>query len=640
MPDPTTQSNYLQITSEHIALNWRLDFDFHIISGYVIHHLLVKEEHVEEVIFDTSDLTISDIEVAGQCAQFSIAAVREVMGAALHVKLPTGLKVGERIIVKISYKTSKSSGALQWLSKEHTHGKDFPYLYSQCQPIYARALVPIQDTTAAKFKYSATVVSKFPVLLSALRISPPVDGPAHDGKIVGEDFVTYTYDQPIPIPPYLIAIASGNVCYRTFPQYQDKQWKTGVWAEPGQLESAYWEFSEDTPRFLATAEALLTPYEYGVYDLLVLPPASLYGGMEHPCLTFLTPTVVTGDRTLVDVVIHEITHSWFGNGITHSEASHFWLNEGWTTYFERVVQEVLYSRAHRDFHYIIGAKPLHDSLMHYKDRTKYQRLVIDFDYGEDPDDAYSSVPYEKGANLLLYLERVLGGLDIFLPYMKDYAKTFLGKSITTHDWKSHLFDYYGRNGGEEKVKVLDGIDWNAWLYGEGLKLPVQMDYDLSMAKESYNLAKKWNGARSTDDVTALNFTEKDITGFDAYQIIVFLEHLQTFPQLPLQHVKRLGSLYRVAKTSNAELRFRFYEIALKDPASPSAKAFVTEVAKWIIGDDGTCIIKGRMKFCRPMFRAVTRVNQGIAVDAFKIAQERFHPIVRKMIEKDIGLTKQ
>ncbi|KAF9455476.1 peptidase family M1-domain-containing protein [Collybia nuda] len=261
---------------------------------------------------------------------FAIAAVREVMGAALHVKLPTGLEVRERTIVKISYETSKSSGALQWLSKAHTHGKDFPYLYSQCQPIYARALVPIQDMTTAKFKYSATVVSKFPVLLSALCVSPPVDGPAHDGKIVGEDFITYTYNQPIPIPPYLIAIASGNVCYRAFPQYRDQQWKTGVWAEPGQLESAYWEFSEDTPRFLATAEALLTLYEYGVYNLLVLPPASLYGGMEHPCLTFLTPSmflciaypsiktfnhislaVVTGDCTLVDVVIHEITHSWF-----------------------------------------------------------------------------------------------------------------------------------------------------------------------------------------------------------------------------------------------------------------------------------------------------------------------------------------
>lgn len=636
MPDPTSQSNYLQVASEHIQLDWNVDYEARVISGFATHTMIVKEDGIEEIIFDTFGLEVDATEVDGKSAEHQLYPKHEVMGSALHVVPPSTMKSGSTIIVKVVYKTTADSIALQWLEKEQTQGKTFPYLFSQCQPIYARSLVPCQDTPSVKIKYSANVTSVLPVLLSAVRQSPPSDGPPHDGKEIGKDAITYVYDQPVPIPSYLIAIAGGNVRYRAFPKIEGKTWTCGVWAEPEMIDACYWEFNEDTGRFLAKAEEVVIPYRFGVYDLLVLPPSFPFGGMENACCTFLTPTLLAGDRSLVDVVVHELTHSWFGNGVTHAEATHFWLNEGWTTYIERLLQQFLHTPAHRGFSYVIGSKALYDALKEYADRPKYQRLVIDFDYGEDPDDAYSSVAYEKGANFILHLEQVVGGLDVFLPYIKDYVKTFIGKSITTWQWKTHLYEYFAKVG-DDKVKALDKVDWNAWLHGEGLELPVKMEYDLTLAEASYALAKRWEDSRSTA-ISELDFGAGDLKHFDSNQIIVFLERLQSYKPLPSDHVKLLGKLYQLSATPNAEIRLRFYEVAMSDPTSAAAKVFAQEAAKWVVGEDGTGIVKGRMKFCRPVFKAVFSVDQKLSVGAFSKNKDFFHPIARKLLEKDLGLS--
>ncbi|KAG6829894.1 hypothetical protein H0H92_003027 [Tricholoma furcatifolium] len=676
MTDPTTQANYLQIATEHVFLDWILDFDAQIISGSATHHLLVKEDDVKEVVFDTSELDILDTSIGSTSVpvsqgakvsvlaalidqlQFDIKEKHKVMGSALHITLPSDLKAGHYIDVTVKYKTTKACTALQWLDKAQTQGKRFPFLFSQCQPIYARAVAPLQDSPSVKITYSARVTSVFPVLLSAVRQSPAPNGPVHDGKEVGKDQVTYTYNQPVPIPSYLLAIASGNVHYRAFPKFEDKEWTSGIWAEPELIDSAYWEFSEHTAKFLAAEENLVTPYKFGVYDLLVLPPSFPYGGMENACLSFLTPTLLTGDRALVDVVVHELTHSWFGNGVTHANASHFWLNEGWTTYIERLLQGILYSPAHRDFSYIIGAKALKNSLSEFEKEPKYQRLVIEFERGEDPDSAYSRVPYDKGANFLLHLERKLGGLEVFLPYVKDYVSTFIGKSITTQHWKEHLYGYWAKHGGPEKTKVLDSIDWNAWLYGQGTRLPVEMDYDTSLAKEVYALAERWDAARSTTDISPLDFKESDLKGFDSnqiselklrslilykyshrYSIVAFLERLQSYPALPLAILRHLGVLYNFVSTPNAEIRFRFYELVLTDAQSEAAKSFVNDALNWIVGlDSESGLIVGRMKFCRPTFRSAFKVDQDLTVKLWQSRKDAFHPIAKKLIEKDLKLS--
>ncbi|KAF7978977.1 hypothetical protein HWV62_44229 [Athelia sp. TMB] len=625
MSDPTTQSNYLQITSQSLHLEWNVDFEKTEITGSVSHDLLVNEDDVTEIM---------RVHVKGTSTSYELKSSHPVMGRALHISLPAGLKKGSKTKVNITYKTTANSTALQWIAKEQTQGKALPYLFSQCQPIYARTLAPLQDTPSVKTTYSANVTCVLPVLMSAIRQQPPSEGPAHDGKVIGKDHVTYSYSQPVPIPSYLIAIACGNVRYRAFPKIEGKSWTSGVWAEPEMIDAAYWEFSEDTGKFLAAEEEFVTPYRFGVYDLLVLPPSFPYGGMENACLSFLTPTLLAGDRSLTCVVVHEATHSWFGNGVTHANASHFWLNEGWTTYMERTLQQILNTPAHRDFAFLIGAKTLQDSLVRAKDTPKYQRLVVDFENGEDPGGAFSRVPYEKGSNFLLHIERVLGGLDVFLPYVREYVTIYTGKSITTDEWKAHLYRYFEKSGGSEKIKALDSIDWNAWLHGEGLELPVKMEYDTTLAEQAYVLANKWHGSRDLTP-SELDFKQTDLESFSTNQIIAFLDRLSTLPSLPHTHIAHLDSLYRLSSTSNGELRLRFYELALHGP-SPGPEAYALGAIKWVCGDDGTGIVKGRMKFCRPLFKAVSKVDPILAREMFDKFGDSFHPIAKKFIKNDIG----
>ncbi|KAG9310384.1 peptidase family M1-domain-containing protein [Chiua virens] len=628
MSDPTTQSNYHAIATTDVDLEWRVDFDTQTILGSVIHRLKVlAEDGVDKVVFDTFDLEVTRVEVrigeeaSWEGVQFSIGQTHPVMGSALSV--PLGRVVDAKsandekgnVRVRVTYKTRESK-ALQWLDPQQTQGKVHPYLFSQCQPIYARALVPIQDTPSVKIRYTARVTSVLPVLMSAIRTAPPLDAfPSRDD--LGKTLVTYAYNQPIPIPSYLLAIASGDVVYRAFRVPEGKTWTSGVWAEPGLVEAAWYEFNEDAPKFLAAEEAITIDYKFGVYDLLVLPPAFPYGGMENACLTFVTPTLLTGDRSLVDVVVHEITHSWFGNGVTQAHASHFWLNEGWTTYIERVLQERLHTPAHRGFSFLIGRKGLDDALVLYADRPKYQRLQIDFERGEDPDDAYSDVPYEKGANFLLHLERVLGGLDVFLPYVRHYVQRFMGKSITTEQWKDDLLAYFSAN--DDASKALKAVQWDEWLFGEGLTLPAPVEYDTTLASAAYALAVRWDTARVTP-VSELNFGPGDVANMDTNQIIVFLERLQasSIDPLPDTHVDHLGSVYALSHTPNAELRLRFYQVALRDPGSGAARAYVADAA-------------------RPVLRAAASVDRGLAVRLYEAHKEAFHPIARSLIEKDLGI---
>ncbi|KAG8999866.1 hypothetical protein FRB94_005859 [Tulasnella sp. JGI-2019a] len=636
--DPTTQSNYWEITTKHAHFDWDIDWKKRILSGSVTHTLITQKERPAEVIFDTQFLDIKSALVNGIPAQYELREPHPVMGSALVIKLDPigGVSTGVEVVVKIEYNTTAQCTAIGWLEKEQTTGKKFEFVFTQCQPIYARSLAPLQDSPSVKLTYSASVRSILPALCSALRVSPPPEI-VHNGKKVGEDVVEYKYNQPIAIPSYLIALASGNLVFKPFPKTQHESWTTGVWAEPETIDAAYWEFYKDTATYVASAEKFVTPYEFGVYELLVLPPAFPYGGMENACLTFLTPTLLAGDRSLVDVVAHEASHSWFGNNVTTADSSHFWLNEGFTTYLERILQGALHGAKERDFSYIIGKKSLDDALKRYADTPKYQRLVIPYTYGEDPDDAYSTIPYEKGSNFLLYLERLLGGLQVFLPYLKDYVQTFRGKSIRTDDWKEHLFKYFEANGGKEKLDILNTVDFEAWLHGEGLELPATIKYDTSLAQQAYDLAEKWDKSRDTDDPSKLDFSENDLKPLNSNQTIVFLETLQGLKSpLPASHIRYMSKTYTIFDTTgNAEIRSPWYVLAL---ASGAASDFVKDASEWVVGKGEHGTVKGRMKFCRPIFRAIYDVDASLAKDTFQSNRQLFHPIAAKLIAKDLGLS--
>lgn len=503
--------------------------------------------------------------------------------------------------------------------RSQTKSGKHPYLYSQAQAIHARAMLPCQDTPSVKSTFSARVRSTLPILMSGIRVSPPPSDP-----LVLDREVEYVYDQAVAIPSYLIAIVGGELAYAPFRSEASGRWRTGVWTEPAALALAVQDYEEDMPRFVETAEKLIAPYRWGVYDCVFLPDSFPFGGMENADLTFASSTCVTGDKSNNDVIAHEIAHSWFGNGIGCASWVHFWLNEGWTTYAERLIIRERHGEAARQLSFQLGRKGVTEDLAEMDPR--FRRMLPDFKPDEDPDLAFSRVPYDKGSNLLYYLEGLVGGLDVFVPYMQDYVKTFDGYSITTDQWQRHLFHYFEHNSGPNKKEVLrklGSVDWDEWFYGAGLDIAVDLKYADTLIKPVTDLAAQWDAHRAGDYAA---FSRADVEPFLPVQMYAFLDALETLPALPPAAVKALDEVYGPLSThGNAEIGLRFFSVALK-----SGGEYKHEAAKWVLD-------KGRMKFCRAVFRLLFAVDKELARATFEGNRTFYHPIARRMIARDLGL---
>jgi len=313
------------------------------------------------------------------------------------------------------------------------------------------------------------------------------------------------------------------------------------------------------------------------------------------------------------------------------------LNEGWTVYIERLLQQIIHDVGHRGLSYVLGYKDLIDALKGFESTPRYQRLVIPFKVGEDPDGAYSIVPYDKGANLLLLLERTLGGDGddanlVLRPYIRNYVDTFIGQSITTDQWKTHLYDYF-----KDQKDKLDTIDWDKWLYGEGTTLPVTLEYNLTLVNAAYDLAKRWDASRDIQDPTQAGFQASDLDSLGSNQRVIFLQRLESYYNpLPSTHLFYLNSLYGFGVTGNAEIRTAFYLLVLREPKSEIAIQSVQSVLDWVDGTE-TGHIQGRMKFCRPLFKAANEVDRNKTIASYCGARTLFHPIARNLIEQDLKL---
>ncbi|CAH7686222.1 hypothetical protein BY996DRAFT_4597907 [Phakopsora pachyrhizi] len=641
--DPASQSNHLSIKTIHSHLDWTIDWDQRTINGSVYHafqqrqqdHLSseVKDNVFHGIVLDTSYLKIFRVSKLlyddrdRLQLEFEVCEKHPVLGSALKINLNdeehnvSNCKGDRVLIVRIDYSTTSDCTALGWLNPSQTASGNHPFLYSQCQAIHARSLLPTQDTPSIKFTYTATVKSYLPVLLSARRISNQNANDRQDEFVDREINLKekretiYLFEQPIKITSYLIAIASGELVYKRMSK------RTGVWSDPLNIDSSFEEFQSSTEKFIEIAESLVgIEYDWGTYDVLVLPPSFPYGGMENSNLTFLTPSLLTGDKSLVDVVAHEISHSWFGNNVGCANWGSFWLNEGWTTYLERLILYKLHGKAERYFSYIIGRKALADDLKSFEDQPRFQQLEIEYEFGEDPDQAFSNVPYDKGSNFLLYLEEVVGGLDIFLKYLNNYVKTFKGKSLDTKIWKDHLFQFFGNQ--IEVIERLNKVDWEAWLHGRGLELPVQPKYDTSLADAAYELAERWKMSNDDDDdVNDLNkkFDKRDTKNFTSNQIVVFLETLESKTNLKLMLLEFMDSIYRFDNSNNQEIRLRWYLNSIK----VKNQKYCGRAADWIKD-------KGRMKFVRPIYKALFKVDPELAVNTFKQNYDFYHPICRNL----------
>ncbi len=517
--------------------------------------------------------------------KFELKPADPILGSALVVSLPEAAR-----FVRVIYKTSPRASALQWLDPSLTAGKTRPFLFSQSEAIHARSWIPLQDSPGVRVTYSATirVPDGLVAVMSADRLPP-------------EEKSVFRFAMKEAIPSYLIAIAVGDLAFKeTGP-------RTGVFAEPSVVEKAAWEFA-DAEKMIAATEKRFGPYRWGRYDILVLPASFPYGGMENPKLTFATPTVIAGDRSLVSLVAHELAHSWSGNLVTNATWRDFWLNEGFTTYLERRIVEDLYGKGQSTIEAVLGLEELKDALKALKPAD--QVLHIDL-AGRDPDEGMNQIPYEKGALFLATLEKTFGR-EAFDRFLKSYFERHAFTSITTADLISDL----GAELFAKKPEAAARIDLVAWLESPGLTAPYTPPNSTRLAAVDAS-AKAYLGGLPAASLDT-----------DKWSTQEWLRFLRDLPEkLTKAQMDDLDSAFGLTRRGNAEVAEQWLLMAIRngyEPADARLEEFLTTI--------------GRRKFVVPLFKELAKTDAGKARARAIYARARpnYHPITVDSVDKVVG----
>lgn len=468
--DTSTFSNYLEIKQTNLNLNLKIDFNSETLIGNVGIDFECYKDNLDMIMLDVWDLDVKRVDnrLSGDSLEFFIHYdAQSEIGDFLAIKLKRKLSKGEKLYLNIYYSTKKTSKSVQWLTPEMTFGGDFPYMFTQNEPIYARTMVPCQDTPSVKIpvKAALTLRKDLVALFGGLVDKPPV--------LNNDDTKTYFYKQPIPIPTYLIAIAAGNIDSRKISD------QVIVFSEPKIIESVFKEFQRDTQKFIDTAVGYLFEYEWNVFNILVLPKAFPFGGMENPNLTFATPTLIAGDFSLVNVIAHELAHSWTGNLVTNSNWNNFWLNEGFTVFIERKINQIINGESGietRKLNSQIGYNDLlKDIKMNFPPQSQSTSLYPNVSK-HNPDDSFSNVPYEKGYNILYYVESIIGE-DNFKLLLRDYLKKYSKKSVQFSDFHECFEEFIQKQFTPEKIKeIRDKVTWDKFINEVGTPDLIKNDF--------------------------------------------------------------------------------------------------------------------------------------------------------------------
>jgi len=602
--DTSSLSNPQSILVTHLSWTARVDFKNSLLSAKATYDLNRFDPSETTLCLDTSHLTIDDVYLYDDDGVATNTTSYELENPSPHLGQRLKIQVGRTAKkVTIAYRTTEKSSASQWLPPSQTAGKKHPYLFTQCQAIHARSLVPCQDQPGVKMTYSAevTVPSWATCIMSALHVKDTVN----------DSEKTCTWDQPVPISSYLLAMAVGDLKAISISD------RVRIWSEPSVVEAAAYEFAE-TEQFLNAAEAITgRPYAWGRYDLLCLPPSFPYGGMENPCLTFVTPTLLAGDRSLADVVAHEIAHSWTGNLVTNATWEHFWLNEGWTMWLQRkIMTRITNDDNSIDFDAIGGWGDLEDSVKSMPD--DFSRLVPILG-DRDPDDAFSSIPYEKGFNLLYSLEHLVGSVP-FESFFQAYVEKFAFHTITSDEFREFFLSYFPGAG----------VDWNTWFHTPGMPLE-KPDFDRSLSAASEELAEAWVAVDRKDAALP---TGADLKGWTSNQIVCFLNKLQSLTEtepLKVTTIAALNKRYAMAESRNSEILFRYCMLAV----AAEDESILTVATRFIT-------TQGRMKFVRPLYGSLFRSSMGkkLAVETFLENKDFYHPICAKMVATDLSIKRE
>ena len=584
--DPHSFSEPEKAVVKHLDLELAVDFSSHIISGRATWDIQNVSE-ADSIVFDTHQLKIDKVTLDGSAdsAEYTLGQEHKILGRALTIKITPDTKK-----VSIWYKTAEDAAALQWLNASQTAGKKHPYLFTQSQAILARTWVPCQDSPGIRFSYKAkvTVPKELMALMSAVNPQKRSD----DG--------IYTFEQNKPIPSYLMALAVGDI------DFKEIDARTGIYAEPGVLKKAAWEFA-DVGKMVAAAEKIYGPYQWGRYDVLVLPPSFPFGGMENPMLTFATPTVLAGDRSLVNLIAHELAHSWSGNLVTNATWNDFWLNEGFTTYFERRIIEELYGREVAEMQEVIGFNLLKATVAELGAKNDDTKLKGSFE-NRDPDDGVTDIAYEKGFSFLRVIEKA-AGRNVFDAFVSEYFKSHQFQSISTEDFVLYL----QKDLIAKDVKISDKVMVSKWIYDPGIPsnaiIPVSMKF-----KEIDSVIKSWGGSVKPSRLSA----RMKSTNERLYLISALPDSLST------QDLSVLDREFGFTRSGNTEIQCAWYTLALK---SNYEKAY-PEIEKYLIN-------VGRRKLVLPLYKEMVKTEKGKkwAREVYLKARPNYHSVTFNTIDE-------
>jgi leukotriene-A4 hydrolase len=582
-----------KVAISDLALDLALDFDSKTLAGTATLSLDWKDKAATELRLDTRDLTIEKAEgddgKGGWVPlKFRLAGIDPVLGAKLTIETP-----GRNAKVRVTYRTSPTASGLQWMAPSMTEGKQLPFMFSQSQQIHARSWVPLQDTPSVRYTYSAHIKSRPDVMVLMSADNDP--NAARDGD--------YTFKMPQKIPSYLMAIAAGDL------KFQFISDRSGVWAEPAMLDRAVKEFA-DTEKMIVTAEGLYGRYRWDRYDMLVLPPSFPYGGMENPRLTFLTPTVIVGDKSLVSLIAHELAHSWSGNLVTFSSAKDAWLNEGFTSYVENRIVEALYGKDQADMESVISRNELKKEFAEID--PKLQTLATAPGVLADPDNSSSATVYTKGAWFLHFLEERFGR-EKFDAFLRGYFDHFAFQSIDSEQFAQ----YAKANLLDKHPNIVSQAEFEEWLYKPGVPATApHIQARRFGVVDSARLA--WLGSRQLPPPV--------IT--DAWVSQEWVHFIESLPRaMSVEQLAQLDAAYRFTGTMNGEIAQRWYPLAVDNgyiQANDAIAAFLKRV--------------GRRKLIVPTYEALVKTEAGLALarQVFEEAKPGYHPITTGTVQEIIA----
>lgn len=544
--DPHSHARPDRTAVSHLALDIAVDFATRRIAGTAA---LTVERRVPgaELVLDSDGLEIAAATECGtgRALDFTLGARHPVLGVPLTVALPR-----EVTCVAIRYRTPPDARALLWVEPSGTAGKTHPMLFTQSQPILGRTWVPLQDTPSVRFTYEARV-KVAPELLAVMSAENPRQRAA-DG--------VYRFRMRQPIPSYLMALAVGDFTFRAIGA------RTGVYAEPGVAELAAREFAE-VDAMMATAEQLYGPYRWGRYDMLVLPPSFPFGGMENPVLTFLTPTVITGDRAMVSLIAHELAHSWAGNLVTNATWNDTWLNEGITTYVERRIMEALRGRDFADLLWHLGRKDLDATLAEVGAAAPATRLALTLDASTNPDDAAGNIAYEKGALFMRTLER-RAGREPFDRFLRD---RFDRLAFRPTDSPAFIADTVARLGGAGARDLQAFLE--SWIFAPGIPRDAVPDTSV-LASRIRDAARAFAGTGAAVDATS-------------WKTLEWVTFLRSLPgQTSIERLRALDRQHRLTSSPNSQILMYWLPILIARDERAAIQAidrFLRDVGRrWMV----------------------------------------------------------